>query len=439
MNVHVEKLPEWAVSAKALAAFSAANDAEGARRERAWPCPLGADAYHGVVGDFVRAVEPHTEGDPAAVLIQALVCLGNALGRGPHFMIEDDRHGANLHLAVVGDTSRARKGTSLGRAKRLVLLADPRWGAVNDGEGGLSTAEGLIHAVRDPRGAGSRRDPGADDKRLLAMISEFAETLGKMKREGNTLGATIRNAWDGKTLRTRTKNDPLTATEAHVSIIGHITEADLHGLLSHADIFNGFGNRFLWVVARRSKSLPFGGDLRVEELDDLVADVKRSIIWADEKDRLIEFDAKARAEWAELYDELGSNGGGRFGAMVDRAEPQVRRLALVYTALDRSEVTTRAHLCAALEVWRYCEQSAAYLFADAPSPGVTGRVQEVLRRQGGWVARTALYRALEPTYKRYHLDSALKQLTDAGLVEQRRIRTGGRPKTEYRDTGNEDQ
>jgi hypothetical protein len=117
--------------------------------------------------------------------------------------------------------------------------------------------------------------------------------------------------------------------------------------------------------------------------------------------------------------------------MVDRAEPQVRRLALIYSVMDRSSVTRLVHLKAALELWRYCEQSALYLFADAPGLGIVGRVEEFLRRRGGWVPYSALYRKLEPV-KTYHLRSALDQLVASGVVEHRRVPTRGRPRDEYR-------
>ena len=81
------------------------------------------------VGEYVRAVDPHTEGDPAAVLVQTLVCLGNAMGRNPHFYVEDTRHSTNLFAAVVGDTAMARKGTSLDRARRFALAARSRLGS----------------------------------------------------------------------------------------------------------------------------------------------------------------------------------------------------------------------------------------------------------------------------------------------------------------------
>jgi hypothetical protein len=33
---------------------------------------LGDDAYHGIAGELVRAIEPTTEADPAAILLQFL-------------------------------------------------------------------------------------------------------------------------------------------------------------------------------------------------------------------------------------------------------------------------------------------------------------------------------------------------------------------------------
>lgn len=402
------------------------------KRARGWPLAMGEAAYHGVVGEYVRAVDPHTEADPAAVLVQALVCLGNAMGRRPHFFVEETRHGTNLFSAVVGDTSMARKGTALDRARKLPQLADPSWAERNDGEGGLSTAEGLIAAVRD-REQSEGRPPAADDKRLLAAMGEFSETLAKMGREGNALGATLRGAWDGKSLRIRTKAQPMTATGAHISVIGHITEADLKALFSAADVFNGFANRFLWVMAKRSKTLPFGGSLRVEELGEIVAATRAALWWADDLERPIELSKAARAMWPQLYEELGQSGAGRFGAVTDRAEPQVRRLALIYAVLDRSTRVTPAHLRAAREVWRYCEDSAAYVFGSGPPSGVEGRTLRLLeRRDGRWTPRSSIQRAFKGRVKSYTLDRVLEALNKEGLIQSRRVRTAGRPREEYR-------
>ena len=41
------------------------------------------------------------------------------------------------------------------------------------------------------------------------------------------------------------KNTPAKATDAHISIVGHITEQELHRALAEVEGFNGFANRFL--------------------------------------------------------------------------------------------------------------------------------------------------------------------------------------------------
>lgn len=223
-----------------------------------WPALDGA-ALHGLAGDIVKTIEPHTESDQVAILVQLLVAFGNCLGRSPYFMAEADRHGMNLNAALVGETSKGRKGTSWGHSRRLFQSVDAEW-TENRILNGLSSGEGLIWAVRDEitkdeairekgRATGEYQrvviDLGVKDKRLLVLESEFASTLRVMSREGNTLSAIIRQAWDSGNLRTMTKNSPAQATGAHVSIIAHITRDELCRLIDTTEASNGFCNRFL--------------------------------------------------------------------------------------------------------------------------------------------------------------------------------------------------
>jgi hypothetical protein len=46
---------------------------------------------------------------------------------------------------------------------------------------------------------------------------------------------------------------------------------------------------------------------------------------------------------------------------------QVVRLALIYALLDGEDKLAEPHLQAALEVWRYCEQSVSVISAPAPA------------------------------------------------------------------------
>ena len=45
-------------------------------------------------------------------------------------------------------------------------------------------------------------------------------------------------------LQTLTRNNPITATDTHISVIGHITPDELRACLTRTDIANGFANRY---------------------------------------------------------------------------------------------------------------------------------------------------------------------------------------------------
>ena len=209
-------------------AFNSAQSFVGEQDD--WPKPATEEAFYGLAGDIVCTIEPHSEADPMALLVQTLVAFGNAAGGQPHFLAEADRHSMNLFAAFVGETAKARKGTSWGRVRQSLVTADPDWeGCITSG---LSSGEGLIWQVRDPiekvenvkekgRVIGQERvvvDEGVVDKRLMVVEGELALVLRVLAREGNTLSAIIRNAWDSGNLRSLTKNSPAKATGAHISI-----------------------------------------------------------------------------------------------------------------------------------------------------------------------------------------------------------------------------
>jgi len=78
--------------------------------ERPWPASLGDAAYHGLAGEFVHAIEPHTEADPVSLLVQFLCMVGNCIGRQSYYPVGSARHCGNLDILLVGETSRSRNG-----------------------------------------------------------------------------------------------------------------------------------------------------------------------------------------------------------------------------------------------------------------------------------------------------------------------------------------
>jgi hypothetical protein len=92
--------------------------------KRTKPKPMAQAAYYGLPGDFVRALDGQTEAAREGILVQFLVGAGVLLDREAYYPVESDRHYTNLFAAIVGPTSKGRKGTGLGHTKRVMALTD---------------------------------------------------------------------------------------------------------------------------------------------------------------------------------------------------------------------------------------------------------------------------------------------------------------------------
>lgn len=394
---------------------------EAARKPPAvpWPEPLAPAALHGLAGEIVHAIEPHTEADSAAILLQTLVAFGNIVGRGPHYQVEGDEHCGNLFAVLVGESAKARKGTSWGRVRNIFRqIADP-WEQTRV-LGGLSSGEGLIAAVRDPSGD----DPGVDDKRCLVVEEEFAKVLRVLERDGNTLSAIIRHAWDRGDLRVMTKN-PATATGAHISIIGHVTADELRRYLTRTESGNGFANRFQFVCVKRSKLLPEGGD--PGDLGSYARRLSEAVGAARQIGR-VTFDAEARAIWHRVYAILSEGRPGLFGAVTSRAEAQTVRLALLYALLDQSPHIRAVHLNAALAVWEYSEASARFIFGSSLGDPVADDIYRALQIEPTGMDRTALRDLFKRNRSGEEIERALALLERCGMATSQSVETGGRPR-----------
>ncbi|MHB8495381.1 MAG: YfjI family protein [Casimicrobiaceae bacterium] len=399
-----------------------------------WPSALDPAALHGIAGEIVRVIAPNTEADSAAILLQFLVCFGALVGRGPHYKVEGDEHHPNIYTLLVGATSKARKGTSWGRI-RGIFERMPDW---KPHVSGLSSGEGLKYNVRDER-EGTKQtkagehvveviDEGVTDKRLLVVESEFASALRAAQRQGNTLSATIREGWDTGNLRTLTKSDPIIATGAHISIIGHITDDELRAELTGTDTANGFANRFLFVAVRRSKCLPFGGDEADDgELEAFAIRLRELAEKARTRHR-IGMTTSARTFWTTIYEELSEGHGGLHGAVTARGEAQCIRLALIYCLLDGAAEIDAPHLIAAVAVWQYADATAKHIFGASLGDRTADEIMRRLQRAAGdGLTRTEI----SDTFKRHktaeQIGAALDLLRRKGRATCEAVGTGGRP------------
>ena len=400
------------------------------------PAPLHPAALYGLAGEIVRTIAPHTEADPVALLIQLLVAFGSVIGRSAHFMAEADAHYCNLYVVLVGQSSKARKGTSWGHIRRLFEAVAPEW-TKDHIVSGLSSGEGLIHAVRDPvekevndKETGEMTtiivDPGVEDKRLLVQESEFASVLKVAGRDGSTLSAILRNFWDCGNAQTMTKREPARAIGAHVSVVGHITREELRHDLSSTESANGFGNRFLWCFVRRSKELPEGGNLEEGVPSPLIYQLKKAIDSAPTTS-LMRRDEQARQLWYEVYHDLSEGKPGLAGALTSRAEAQVMRLACLYALLDCSPEIHRDHLAAGLALWEYSEESARHIFGESLGDWVADEILDKLRDTPGGLTRTNIRDLFQKNQTSERIKQALALLSEHNRAWCQMVPTNGKP------------
>jgi hypothetical protein len=407
-----------------------------------WPEPPAPAAYHGTIGDLVHAIEPHTEADPVAVLAQLLVGLGNLIGGAPHYRVGATEHRVNEYVAMVGRTAGGRKGTAFDEARRILAAVDEGW-ARERIQGGLSSGEGLIHAVRDRRE--ERRpvmergrvvdytvvetDAGVSDKRIVAYEPELARVLRVMLREGSTLSTIIRQGWDGPHLRVMAKQAGAAATGAHISIIAHVTSEEVNRQLQETDAASGFGNRFIWIAVQRSKLLPDGGDLDAASLAPLLTRLSEAVSSARRVGEMTR-DPEAGALWRSEYPRLTAGKPGLMGAMTSRAEAHVLRLSMLYALADSSASIRRPHLEAALALWDFSARSCAFIFGGSLGDPTADELLRALRAAPDGLTRSDMTAHFGRNKSSAEIGRALAVLARQGLARMATPeRTGerGRP------------
>ena len=377
------------------------------------PERLADAAYHGIMGKVVKALEPLTEADNAALLLHTLIYCGAAIGRSPHIMADGARHGCNLFGMVIGATSKARKGSAQKRVESIMFLADPSISGRK--RSGLSTAEGFIQQVSDGYLVGDDIVGEVVDKRLIVIESEVSSLIKKMNAKDSTLSDIIRVAWDGDDLHRLTKREPLHASNPHIAIVGHSSEEELRELVTDVSIANGFLNRFLIVYSHRSKLMPHGGgDIPDAQKESLFLELSERIAEAKNLEELAWDDEGYRA-WELTYEALSEERGGFVGYALNRGEAQVLRLSLLYAVMDGSQVIKAAHLRAALAVWEYVEESTSYIFKDKLGNKLAEQILRQIKTKSP-LTKTDIHNALGRNHKVENINIAIETLLKRNLI-----------------------
>ena len=196
---------------------AAAAAARPAGRHRPSPPPIT-----GCPARSCNTIAPHTEADPVAILTQLLVAFGAAVGRGAYFQVEATRHHPNEFMLLVGDSARRPgRARSWDHVRRLLDTRRPG-DHRPDPDRPLQRRRADLGSPRPHRPGPRHQRPAAAGDR--ARVRQRPE--GR-RREISTLSPTLRSAWDGRPLAILTRTAPARATDAHISVIGHITQTEL--------------------------------------------------------------------------------------------------------------------------------------------------------------------------------------------------------------------
>jgi hypothetical protein len=336
-------------------------------------------------------------------------------------MVDATRHGLNLFVVLVGESSKARKGTSWNQIRRLFAEVDLPWVAERVTTARLTPAA-LIYALRDQQ--------PATDRRLLAFSEEFAAVLHSLRRNKGHLSPLLRCAWDSGDLRSLDGRQPIQATRTHISLIAHITQRELTENLHPTEAHNGFANRCLWTGVQRSQCLPEGGNLDAHELSAVATELRRALDWVGDTHTIrLSRDEQARTLWHECYPVLSQVRPDLYGAATSRAEAQVLRLSAIYAVLDCSSSIRLPHLQAALAVWDYCSASASLFFGTSTGDHTADRILEAINASTNGLSRTQMSALFHGHVSSNRIDAALEHLISLGAIDQSNQPTGGRPAT----------
>jgi hypothetical protein len=257
---------------------------------------------------------------------------------------------------VFGHTGSGRKGMSLGPVKKLIRLADSDFYSACL-TSGLSSGEGLVTAVADEE---DEEHPGG--KKLFVIESEYAVTMARAGREGNSLGGVLRQAWDGDNLRIMTKYK-VHATAPHIGILAHITPGEFRIRVKSADMAGGSYNRYLPVYSERSREIALGEGASQGLVASIALELADLVKKAQDVGK-VGLTPEARDYWTDVvYPALSAASiqDGVVAQFTARATPYCRRIAALYALADGYAIVDQEHMEAAYHLVNYSRASAAFV------------------------------------------------------------------------------
>lgn len=363
------------------------------------------ECFHGIAGLLANESAPLVGVSREAVLFQFLIFVGNMCAHNFYFNLGGSKLYLNDYLLIVGETSKAKKGTSLKTVKYFIEKINEEYFNTCI-RTGVNSGEGLVNAVRDRVITSEKNkkgeiietvlDEGGKSKIALFIEPEFSRLMKSGKRDGNTATEILRQAWDGDYLEVVVKKDSCSSSDHHISMIGHITQSEFGFLNSNVDSTNGYLNRFLFcrIFNGEPVPLPISFDTLsfsfMPRLHAAMSFIKNSEFGE------IKFEEDAIPLWNEIYIEFYNSQDDSNAELYARTPTHMLKVAMTFAVLDCSYFISKEHLLAAKAIIDYSNDSIKFIFSS-PSKVKIGKEQRVIdfiSKKGGSVLRSEVMREL---------------------------------------------
>jgi hypothetical protein len=268
-----------------------------------------------------------------------------------------------------------------------------------------------------------------NDPRAFIYEPEWSRTLRIADRNGSTLSDLVRQCWDGGKLEVRSRAGISIAEDAQVTILSAITNEELVHRTQKIQLVNGFANRHLFILVRRSQLIPSGSSVPISDVHSL-AEVLRTRLRNARSIGLMHRTPAAEGLWESVYNNLAQDDpGGLLGEVIARSDAQVLRLSVIYATLDGGAEIDMEHLEAALALWNYCRASAEWCFASAASEADLQKLLHAIQSAPEGLSVSDQHKTFGRNLYGGYIEQLRTVLETRGLIETHEVQnTGGRPK-----------
>ena len=127
--------------------------------------------------------------------------------------------------------------------------------------------------------------------------------------------------------------------------------------------------------------------------------------------------------WLHTYFYFSKEHLGFVGPVLDHAEAQVIRLAMIYALLHSTDTICPHHLQSAPAFWQYCQPAAKSILAGRKPDTISDRIIAALKT--GPKSKIELHKFFNRRLEETQLDNALIDLIGQNQIHLRKERTNG--------------